>query len=389
MFTKVLVANRGEIAIRVCRTLREMGIASVAVYSEADRDSPFVAYADEAYLIGPGPSPRSYLRGDKIVEVALRSGAQAVHPGFGFLAENPAFARSCAEAGLVFIGPPPEAMEAMASKTSAREVMAAAGVPIVPGATDPVTSVDDARRIAAEIGYPVAIKAAAGGGGKGIRVVRAEDELEAAYESSRREGKVYFADDTVYLERYLDDPRHVEVQVLADAHGNVIHLGERDCSIQRRHQKLIEETPSPAVSPELRARIGAIAVAAARAVGYTGAGHGRGPAGRRRVVVLPRDEHAPPGRAHDHRDGDRARPRARAGLDRLRAAARLDAGRRAPVRPRDPVPHQRRGRRGRVRADAGPGHELPRAGRAGRARRLGHRRGHRTSPSCTTRWSPS
>jgi acetyl-CoA/propionyl-CoA carboxylase biotin carboxyl carrier protein len=272
VFTKVLVANRGEIAIRVCRTLREMGIASVAVYSEADRDSPFVAYADEAYLIGPGPSPRSYLRGDVIVAVALRSGAQAVHPGFGFLAENAAFARSCTEAGLVFIGPPPEAMEAMASKTSAREIMAAAGVPIVPGATDPVTSVADARRIAAEIGYPVAIKAAAGGGGKGIRLVRAEDELEAAYESSRREGKVYFADDTVYLERYLDDPRHVEVQVLADAHGNVIHLGERDCSIQRRHQKLIEETPSPAVSPELRASIGATAVAAARAVGYTGAG---------------------------------------------------------------------------------------------------------------------
>ncbi len=272
MFTKVLVANRGEIAIRVCRTLREMGIASVAVYSEADRDSPFVAYADEAYLIGPGPSPQSYLRGDKIVEVALRSGAQAVHPGFGFLAENPAFARGCTEAGLVFIGPPPEAMEAMASKTSARELMAAAGVPIVPGATDPVTSVADARRIAAEIGYPVAIKAAAGGGGKGIRLVRAEDDLEAAFESSRREGKVYFADDTVYLERYLDDPRHVEVQVLADTHGNVIHLGERDCSIQRRHQKLIEETPSPAVSPELRAHIGATAVAAARAVGYTGAG---------------------------------------------------------------------------------------------------------------------
>jgi acetyl-CoA/propionyl-CoA carboxylase, biotin carboxylase, biotin carboxyl carrier protein len=272
VFTKVLVANRGEIAIRVCRTLREMGIASVAVYSEADRDSPFVAYADEAYLIGPGPSPRSYLRGENIVEVALRSGAQAVHPGFGFLAENPEFARGCTDAGLVFIGPPPEAMEAMASKTSARELMAAAGVPIVPGATDPVTSVADARRIAAEIGYPVAIKAAAGGGGKGIRLVREEADIEAAYESSRREGKVYFADDTVYLERYLDDPRHVEVQVLADAHGNVIHLGERDCSIQRRHQKLIEETPSPAVSPELRARIGATAVSAARAVGYTGAG---------------------------------------------------------------------------------------------------------------------
>ena len=272
MFTKVLVANRGEIAIRVCRTLREMGIASVAVYSEADRDGPFVGYADEAYLIGPGPSPQSYLRADTIIAVARRAGAEAIHPGFGFLAENPDFARACAQAGLVFIGPPPEAMEAMASKTSARELMAAAGVPIVPGGTDPVTSVADAHRIATEIGYPVAIKAASGGGGKGIRVVREAGELEAAYASSRREGKTYFADDTVYLERYLDDPRHVEVQVLADNHGNVIHLGERDCSIQRRHQKLIEETPSPAVSAELRERIGAIAVDAARAVGYTGAG---------------------------------------------------------------------------------------------------------------------
>jgi acetyl-CoA/propionyl-CoA carboxylase biotin carboxyl carrier protein len=272
MFTKVLVANRGEIAIRVFRTLREMGIASVAVYSEADRDSPFVARADEAYLIGPGPSVESYLRGDVIIDVAGRSGAQAVHPGFGFLAENAGFARSCAEAGLVFVGPPPEAIEAMASKTSARELMAAAGVPIVPGGTEPVATVEEARRIAEEIGYPVAIKAAAGGGGKGIRAVGAAGELEAAYASARREGAAYFGDDAVYLERYLDDPRHIEVQVLADAHGSVIHLGERDCTIQRRHQKIVEETPSPAVSPELRERIGAIAVDAARAVGYTGAG---------------------------------------------------------------------------------------------------------------------
>jgi acetyl-CoA/propionyl-CoA/long-chain acyl-CoA carboxylase, biotin carboxylase, biotin carboxyl carrier protein len=272
VFSKVLVANRGEIAMRVCRTLREMRIASVAVYSEADRDLPFVRYADEAYLIGPGPSPQSYLRGDVIVAVARRAGAEAVHPGFGFLAENPEFARMCTAAGLVFIGPPPEAMEAMASKTAAREVMAKAGVPIVPGGTDPVETVAAARRIASEIGYPVAIKAAAGGGGKGIRVVRSDADLESAYTSAQREGKTYFADDTVYLERYLDDPRHVEVQVLADMHGNVIHLGERDCSIQRRHQKLIEETPSPAVSPELRERIGAIAVNAAKAVGYTGAG---------------------------------------------------------------------------------------------------------------------
>jgi acetyl-CoA/propionyl-CoA carboxylase, biotin carboxylase, biotin carboxyl carrier protein len=272
MFTKVLVANRGEIAIRVFRTLREMGIASVAVYSEADRDSPFVARADEAYLIGPGPSAESYLRGDVIIDVALRSGAQAVHPGFGFLAENAGFARGCAEAGLVFVGPPPDAIEAMGSKTSAREVMAAAGVPIVPGGTEAVATSEDARRVAEEIGYPVAIKAAAGGGGKGIRTVRVAGELEAAYASARREGAAYFGDDAVYLERYLDDPRHIEVQVLADAHGNVIHLGERDCTIQRRHQKIVEETPSPAVSRELRERIGAIAVDAARAVGYVGAG---------------------------------------------------------------------------------------------------------------------
>jgi acetyl-CoA/propionyl-CoA carboxylase, biotin carboxylase, biotin carboxyl carrier protein len=272
VFTKVLVANRGEIAIRVCRTLREMEIASVAVYSEADREAPFLGYAEEAYLIGPGPSTESYLRGDVIVDVARRCGAEAVHPGFGFLAENPDFARACAAAGLVFIGPPPEAMEVMASKTAARHAMAAAGVPIVPGGTDPVTSLEDARAIAEDIGYPVAIKAAAGGGGKGIRVVREAADLESAYASSRREGAAYFGDDTVYLERYLDDPRHIEVQVLADNHGNVIHLGERDCSIQRRHQKIVEETPSPAVSPELRERIGAIAVDAAKAVDYTGAG---------------------------------------------------------------------------------------------------------------------
>jgi acetyl-CoA/propionyl-CoA carboxylase, biotin carboxylase, biotin carboxyl carrier protein len=272
VFTKVLVANRGEIAVRVCRTLREMGIASVAVYSEADRDLPFVEYADEAYAIGPGPAAESYLRGETIIRTAQRAGAEAIHPGFGFLAENPAFARACAAAGLTFIGPPPDAMEAMASKTAARTAMAAAGVPIVPGVTEPVASLDDARTAAAEIGYPVAVKAAAGGGGKGIKTAAGPDELERAFESAQREGKAYFADDAVYLERYLERPRHVEVQVLADLHGNIIHLGERDCSVQRRHQKILEETPSPAVTPELRERIGAIAVDAARVVGYTNAG---------------------------------------------------------------------------------------------------------------------
>jgi acetyl-CoA/propionyl-CoA carboxylase, biotin carboxylase, biotin carboxyl carrier protein len=272
VFTKVLVANRSEIAVRVFRTLREMGIASVAVYSEVDRDLPFVEYADEAYAIGPGPSPQSYLRGETIIRTAQRAGAEAIHPGFGFLAENPAFARAVAAAGLTFIGPSPDAMEAMASKTAARRAMAAAGVPIVPGVTEPVATLEEAQAAAAEIGYPVAVKAAAGGGGKGIRTAGGPDELERAIESARREGKTYFADDAVYLERYLERPRHVEVQVLADLHGNVIHLGERDCSVQRRHQKILEETPSPAVTPELRERIGAIAVEAARAVDFTNAG---------------------------------------------------------------------------------------------------------------------
>jgi acetyl-CoA/propionyl-CoA carboxylase biotin carboxyl carrier protein len=272
MFAKVLVANRGEIAIRVFRTLREMGIGSVAVYSEADRESPFVAYADEAYLIGPGPAAQSYLMSETIMRTALRSGAEAVHPGFGFLAENAAFARACAAAGLVFVGPPPEAIESMGSKIGARRLMQEAGVPVIPGTPDPVESAAAALEAAEAIGYPIAVKAAAGGGGKGIEVAAGPDELPRAYESARRQGKAYFADDTVFLERYLDDPRHVEVQVLADAHGNVIHLGERDCTIQRRHQKIIEETPSPAVDPGLRERIGRIGVEAARAAGYVNAG---------------------------------------------------------------------------------------------------------------------
>jgi acetyl-CoA/propionyl-CoA carboxylase biotin carboxyl carrier protein len=272
MFDKVLVANRGEIAIRIFRTLREMGIASVAVYSEADRESPFVGYADEAYLIGPGPAAQSYLLSETIVRTAQRSGAQAVHPGFGFLAENAPFARACAAAGLVFVGPPPDAIEAMGSKISARELMQAAGVPVIPGTNEPVETVERALEIAEEIGYPVAVKASAGGGGKGIEVAEDAEQLARSYESARRQGRAYFADDTVFLERYLDRPRHVEVQVLADTHGSIIHLGERDCSIQRRHQKIVEETPTPAVSPDLRERIGQIGIDAARAVGYVNAG---------------------------------------------------------------------------------------------------------------------
>jgi acetyl-CoA/propionyl-CoA carboxylase, biotin carboxylase, biotin carboxyl carrier protein len=271
-FTKILIANRGEIAVRVCRTLRELEIASVAIYSEADRGSLHAAFADEAYLVGPGTPADSYLSQERILDVARRSGAEAVHPGYGFLAENADFVRAVDEAGLVWIGPPPEAMELMGSKVAARQTMSAAGVPIIPGTTEPVESADDVRRLGDEIGWPIAIKASAGGGGKGLKVVASPDEVERAFETARREGQAYFSDSAVYVERYLDNPRHVEVQVLADSQGSVIHLGERDCTIQRRHQKLVEETPSPAVDEELRARIGAIAVDAARAVGYRSAG---------------------------------------------------------------------------------------------------------------------
>ncbi|HUK93671.1 MAG TPA: acetyl-CoA carboxylase biotin carboxylase subunit [Gaiellaceae bacterium] len=271
-FSKILVANRGEIAVRIFRTLRELGIGTVAVYSEADRGSLHVAAADEAYLIGPGPAAESYLDPERILEAAGRAGAEAIHPGYGFLAENASFARTVSRAGLVWVGPPGDAIEVMGSKTAAREQMQAAGVPVVPGTTTPVTSPEEVVRLGDELGWPLAIKAAAGGGGKGFKVVEGPDEAERALDSARREGEAYFSDPSVYVERYLDDPRHVEIQVLADTHGNVIHLGERDCTIQRRHQKLVEETPSPAVDDSLRERIGAIAVEAARAVRYRSAG---------------------------------------------------------------------------------------------------------------------
>ena len=275
MFSKVLVANRGEIAVRIVRALDELGVASVAVYSEIDRDAPHVRRAGEAYNLGDGPAAQNYLSIEKILEVARRAGAEAIHPGYGFLAENAPFAQACEDAGIVFIGPPARAIEAMGSKTRARELMQQAGVPIVPGTTEPVASPAEALEIAEkQIGFPVAVKAAGGGGGKGFRVALSAEELEAAFEGSSREGEKFFSDPTVYLERYLHDPRHVEVQVLADRHGNVIHLGERDCSIQRRHQKLIEESPAPewVVDPQMRERIGEIGVNAAKAVDYVGAG---------------------------------------------------------------------------------------------------------------------
>jgi acetyl-CoA/propionyl-CoA carboxylase, biotin carboxylase, biotin carboxyl carrier protein len=273
MFEKALVANRGEIAVRIIRALQEMGIASVAVYSELDRDALHVRRADEAYLLGGPTAAESYLNVERILAVCRESGAEAVHPGYGFLAENGAFARACEDANITFIGPPAAAIEAMGSKTGARGLMQAAGVPIVPGTTEPVASVEEARKVIADqVGYPVAVKAAGGGGGKGFRVASQESELQDAFDGAAREGEKFFSDATVYLERYLPDPRHVEVQVLADRHGNVIHLGERDCSVQRRHQKLIEESPAPAVDDELRERLGRIGVEAARAVDYVGAG---------------------------------------------------------------------------------------------------------------------
>ena len=264
MFTKVLVANRGEIAVRVFRALHELGIGSVGVYSDADRGSLHAGYAQEAYAIGGRTAAESYLDTAKLLDAARRSGADAVHPGYGFLAESAVFARAVEAAGLVWIGPPPEAIELMGTKTTARLLMRDAGVPIIPGTTEPVTSAAEVTALGDELGYPLLVKAAAGGGGKGMKVVSSADEAAAAFESARREGQAYFANDSVYVERYLEDPRHVEVQVLADAHGAVIHLGERDCTIQRRHQKLVEETPSPAVTPELRERIGEIGRASCR-----------------------------------------------------------------------------------------------------------------------------
>ncbi len=271
-FRKVLVANRGEIAVRVVRALREEGIVSAVVYSEADRRGLHVLLADEAYPIGPPPASESYLRGDAIVELALAIGADAVHPGYGFLAENASFAARCAAAGVQFIGPPAAAIAAMGTKIESRRRMREAGVPVVPGAEEALSSLEAARARAAEIGYPVMLKASAGGGGKGMRLVRSAEELAAAYRAARSEAASSFGDDAVYLEKLLERPRHVEIQVLGDEHGTVVSLGERECSLQRRHQKVVEEAPSPAVDAALRRAMGEAAVAAARAVGYANAG---------------------------------------------------------------------------------------------------------------------
>ncbi len=272
MFRKLLIANRGEIAVRIIRACRELGIATVAVYSDVDRTSLHVRMADEAYHIGPPAARESYLVIEKLIDVALKAGAEAVHPGYGFLAENADFARACRDAGLVFVGPSPEAIELMGDKVAARETVKRVSVPTVPGTGGEVSSLDEAVEVAAQIGYPILIKATAGGGGKGMRVVLNPEELPQAFRAASSEATSAFGYGGVYMERLLEKVRHVEVQVLADSYGNVIHLGERECSIQRRHQKLVEESPSPAVTEELRVRLGEAAVRAAKAAGYCNAG---------------------------------------------------------------------------------------------------------------------
>lgn len=272
MISSVLIANRGEIAVRIARAARECGIRTIAVYSEPDRLAPHVLEADEAYCIGPASSSQSYLRGDALIELAQRVNAEAIHPGYGFLAERADFAAAVETAGLVFIGPTADTIAAMGDKTEARRRMAKAGVPIVPGLTEAVADADEAESAAIEIGFPVLLKASAGGGGKGMRVVERPEDLRRAFEAASREALAAFGDGAVYLERYLARPRHIEIQVLGDAHGNVVHLAERECSIQRRHQKLVEEAPSPVLTAEERAAMGETAVRAAEAVAYRGAG---------------------------------------------------------------------------------------------------------------------
>lgn len=272
MFKKILIANRGEIAVRIIRACREIGISTVAVYSEADSDALHVRMADEAFLVGKAPSSESYLRWEKILEVAKESKTEAIHPGYGFLSENAEFVRNVTKAGITFIGPTPDAMEAMGGKISARKIAIAADVPVVPGTTEPLPSLEDAKAVAEAFGYPVMLKASAGGGGKGMRLVNEESELKSALENSKAEALASFGDDAVYVEKSILRPRHIEIQIISDSHGSYVHLGERECSIQRRHQKVIEEAPSPINDADLRERMGAAAIKVARAVDYVGAG---------------------------------------------------------------------------------------------------------------------
>ncbi|CAM5432304.1 Carbamoyl-phosphate synthase large chain [Streptomyces glaucescens] len=373
MFDKVLIANRGEIALRIIRTCRDLGVRTVAVYSTPDADARFVHAADEAVHIGPGAPTRSYLNIPNIIGAALRTGAQAIHPGYGFLSEDPYFAEICADAGITFIGPPPDVMENVGDKATARRLMTAAGLPLLPGTTEPVDSAEAAEEIAREIGYPVIIKAAAGGGGRGITVVHRPEDLKEAYVTTRAGAQAVFKNSAVYLERYLPVTRHIEIQVLCDDFGGAVHLGERDCSVQRRHQKLVEESPAPGLPPKVREQLGAAAVAGARAVGYRGAGT---------VEFLletdPAADHAfwfmemnariqvehPVTELVTGVDLIAEQLRVAAGL----AAHRAAGGHRDP-RARPGVPDQRRGPRPRFRAHTGPAGELPRPRRPLGARR--------------------
>ncbi len=270
--TSLLIANRGEIAVRIIRACQELGIRSVVVFSDIDRTSPHVLYADEAYHIGPAPSAQSYLVGDKLIEIAKKANVEAIHPGYGFLSENPTFARKVIEAGLIFIGPPASAIEKMGDKTTARKIMEEAGVPIVPGTVKPLASVSEAHKISEEIGFPVLVKAAGGGGGKGMRIVESSQDLQGAFKSAQNEARSAFDDDRIYIEKFVQSPKHIEIQVLADSHGTYVHLGERECSIQRRHQKIIEEAPSLAIDDTIRDGMGKAAVKAAQACNYVNAG---------------------------------------------------------------------------------------------------------------------
>ena len=328
MFDKILIANRGEIACRVIKTARRMGIRTVAVFSDADRDALHVEMADEAVHIGPPEAAKSYLDIDRIVAACRETGAQAVHPGYGFLSEREAFPRALEAAGIVFIGPNPRAIAAMGDKIESKKAANAAKVSTVPGYLGVIDSPAEAARIADEIGYPVMIKASAGGGGKGMRIAHSAGEVADGFARARSEAASSFGDDRVFVEKFITDPRHVEIQVLGDKHGNVIHLGERECSIQRRNQKVIEEAPSPLLDKATRRKMGEQAVALAKAVGYDFRRHGRVRRGPGPVVLLPRDEHAPPGRAPGDRDGHRHRPRRGDDPGRGRRAAAAQAERR-------------------------------------------------------------
>ena len=334
MFERLLIANRGEIACRVIRTAKRLGITTVAVYSEADAGALHVDLADEAWLIGPAPARESYLSIDKIIEIARRSGAQAVHPGYGFLSENAQFSESCAQAGLIFVGPPASAMRLMGSKASAKALMERAGVPVAPGYHGEATDMATLSEAAARIGFPVLIKASSGGGGRGMRVVREAGALPEAIAGARREAQASFGDDRLLIEKYLSRPRHVEIQIFADAHGGCVSFLERDCSMQRRHQKILEETPAPGLSPELSRAMRQAAVAAARAVGYIGAGTVEFLV-RNDQFLLSGNEHAAPGGAPGHRDDRAARPGRMAIARRFRRALAADAGRIADARLRD------------------------------------------------------